>query len=191
MPPWNVGFQPVMVGEPSVSETIEILFGLRERYEQHHKLKISDEALEAAAKLSDRYISDRYLPDKAIDLMDEAGSRVRLINSQLPPAAKELDKELRQVLKEKDEAVRSQDFDRAGELRDREMEIKGQIRTISQTKKAETTRGEDDSPVVTEEDIAQIVASWTGVPVNKLTESESEKLLNMEGNPAPTVNWSG
>jgi len=174
-------FQPVMVGEPSVSETIEILFGLRERYEQHHKLKISDQALEAAAKLSDRYISDRYLPDKAIDLMDEAGSRVRLINSQLPPAAKELDKELRQVLKEKDEAVRSQDFDRAGELRDREMEIKGQIRTISQTKKAETTRSEDDSPIVTEEDIAQIVASWTGVPVNKLTESESEKLLNMEG----------
>jgi ATP-dependent Clp protease ATP-binding subunit ClpC len=174
-------FQPVMVGEPSVSETIEILFGLRERYEQHHKLKISDEALEAAAKLSDRYISDRYLPDKAIDLMDEAGSRVRLINSQLPPAAKELDKELRQVLKEKDEAVRSQDFDRAGELRDREMEIKGKIRTISQTKKAETVRSEDDSPVVTEEDIAQIVASWTGVPVNKLTESESEKLLNMEG----------
>ncbi|VXD21607.1 ATP-dependent Clp protease ATP-binding subunit [Planktothrix paucivesiculata] len=174
-------FQPVMVGEPSVSETIEILFGLRERYEQHHKLKISDEALEAAAKLSDRYISDRYLPDKAIDLVDEAGSRVRLINSQLPPAAKELDKELRQVLKEKDEAVRSQDFDRAGELRDREMEIKAQIRTISQTKKAETTRSEDDSPVVTEEDIAQIVASWTGVPVNKLTESESEKLLNMEG----------
>ncbi|CAD5974632.1 ATP-dependent Clp protease ATP-binding subunit [Planktothrix agardhii] len=174
-------FQPVMVGEPSVSETIEILFGLRERYEQHHKLKISSEALEAAAKLSDRYISDRYLPDKAIDLMDEAGSRVRLINSQLPPAAKELDKELRQVLKEKDEAVRSQDFDRAGELRDREMEIKAQIRTISQTKKAETTRSEDDSPIVTEEDIAQIVASWTGVPVNKLTESESEKLLNMEG----------
>ncbi|MEL0591635.1 MAG: ATP-dependent Clp protease ATP-binding subunit [Planktothrix rubescens PR222] len=174
-------FQPVMVGEPSVSETIEILFGLRERYEQHHKLKISNEALEAAAKLSDRYISDRYLPDKAIDLMDEAGSRVRLINSQLPPAAKELDKELRQVLKEKDEAVRSQDFDRAGELRDREMEIKAQIRTISQTKKAETTRSEDDSPVVTGEDIAQIVASWTGVPVNKLTESESEKLLNMEG----------
>ncbi|WP_254172825.1 ATP-dependent Clp protease ATP-binding subunit [Planktothrix pseudagardhii] len=174
-------FQPVMVGEPSVAETIEILYGLRERYEQHHKLKISDEALEAAAKLSDRYISDRYLPDKAIDLVDEAGSRVRLINSQLPPAAKELDKELRQVLKEKDEAVRSQDFDRAGELRDREMEIKSQIRSISQTKKSETTRSEDDSPIVTEEDIAQIVASWTGVPVNKLTESESEKLLNMEG----------
>jgi ATP-dependent Clp protease ATP-binding subunit ClpC len=171
-------FQPVMVGEPSVEETIEILYGLRERYEQHHKLKILDEALDAAAKLSDRYISDRYLPDKAIDLIDEAGSRVRLINSQLPPAAKELDKELRQVLKEKDDAVRSQDFDRAGELRDREMEIKGEIRAIAQNKKAEA--GTDDSPVVDEEDIAHIVASWTGVPVSKLTESESEKLLHME-----------
>ncbi|MBE9227106.1 ATP-dependent Clp protease ATP-binding subunit [Phormidium sp. LEGE 05292] len=174
-------FQPVMVGEPTVEETIEILYGLRDRYEQHHKLKISDEALEAAAKLSDRYISDRFLPDKAIDLVDEAGSRVRLINSQLPPAAKELDKELRQVLKDKDDAVRAQDFDRAGELRDREMEIKSQIRSISQNKKAtETSDNKDVSPVVTEEDIAQIVASWTGVPVNKLTESESEKLLHME-----------
>ncbi|CBN54150.1 ATP-dependent Clp protease ATP-binding subunit [Kamptonema animale CS-326] len=173
-------FQPVMVGEPTVEETIEILFGLRERYEQHHKLKILDSALEAAAKLSDRYISDRYLPDKAIDLVDEAGSRVRLLSSQLPPAAKELDKELRQVLKEKDEAVRSQDFDKAGELRDREMEIKAEIRAISQTKKTEGKSDTDVSPNVTEEDIAQIVASWTGVPVNKLTESESEKLLHME-----------
>ncbi len=171
-------FQPVMVGEPSVQESIEILFGLRDRYEQHHKLKISDSALEAAAKLADRYISDRYLPDKAIDLMDEAGSRVRLINSQLPAAAKELDKELRQVLKDKDEAVRSQDFDRAGELRDREMEIKAEIRTIAQTKKAEPRS--EEMPVVTEEDIAHIVASWTGVPVSKLTESESVKLMNME-----------
>ncbi|MGF1512607.1 MAG: ATP-dependent Clp protease ATP-binding subunit [Elainellaceae cyanobacterium] len=178
-------FQPVMVGEPTVDETIEILHGLRERYEQHHKLRISDEALDAAAKLSDRYISDRYLPDKAIDLIDEAGSRVRLINSQLPPAAKELDKELRQVLKDKDDAVRSQDFDRAGELRDREMEIKAEIRAIAQSRKAEVEasegeKGGDTSPVVTEEDIAHIVASWTGVPVNKLTESESEKLLHME-----------
>ncbi len=171
-------FQPVMVGEPSVDETIEILFGLRDRYEQHHKLKISDMALEAAAKLSDRYISDRYLPDKAIDLVDEAGSRVRLINSQLPAAAKELDKELRQVLKDKDDAVRSQDFDRAGELRDREMEIKAEIRTIAQTKKAEPKS--EEMPVVSEEDIAHIVASWTGVPVSKLTESESVKLMNME-----------
>ncbi|MEM9945875.1 MAG: ATP-dependent Clp protease ATP-binding subunit [Cyanobacteria bacterium P01_D01_bin.36] len=175
-------FQPVMVGEPSVDETIEILHGLRDRYEQHHKLKILDEALDAAAHLSDRYISDRYLPDKAIDLIDEAGSRVRLLNSQLPPAAKELDKELRQVLKDKDNAVRSQDFDKAGELRDREMEIKAEIRTIAQTKKDEAAAGEtkEDSPQVTEEDIAHIVASWTGVPVNKLTESESEKLLHME-----------
>ncbi|WP_027404746.1 ATP-dependent Clp protease ATP-binding subunit [Aphanizomenon flos-aquae] len=172
-------FQPVMVGEPSVDETIEILYGLRDRYEAHHKLKISDEALVAAAKLSDRYISDRFLPDKAIDLMDEAGSRVRLINSQLPPAAKELDKELRQILKEKGDAVRSQDFDRAGELRDREMEIKAEIRTIAQTK-SNGASGDGVEPVVTEEDIAHIVASWTGVPVNKLTESESEKLLHME-----------
>jgi ATP-dependent Clp protease ATP-binding subunit ClpC len=172
-------FQPVMVGEPTVDETIEILYGLRERYEQHHKLKISDEALVAAAKLSDRYISDRYLPDKAIDLVDEAGSRVRLINSQLPPAAKELDKELRQILKEKDDAVRSQDFDRAGELRDREMEIKAEIRAIAQSK-TNAAGTESEEPVVTEEDIAHIVASWTGVPVNKLTESESEKLLHME-----------
>jgi len=170
-------FQPVMVGEPSVDETIEILYGLRERYEQHHKLKILDEALEAAAKLSDRYISDRFLPDKAIDLIDEAGSRVRLINSQLPPAAKELDKELRQILKEKDDAVRNQDFDKAGELRDREMDIKQQIRDIASSKKSE---GESGEPEVTSEEIAHIVASWTGVPVNKLTESESEKLMHME-----------
>ncbi|AGY59031.1 ATP-dependent Clp protease ATP-binding subunit [Gloeobacter kilaueensis] len=171
-------FQPVMVGEPSVDETIEILRGLRERYEQHHKLKITDEALIAAAQLSDRYISDRYLPDKAIDLIDEAGSRVRLLSSQLPPAAKELDKELRQILKDKDDAVRGQDYERAGELRDKEMEIKGQIRAIAQARKSETTS--EESPMVTEEDIAYIVASWTGVPVSKLTESETEKLLHME-----------
>ena len=174
-------FQPVMVGEPSVEETIEILHGLRDRYEQHHKLKILDESLEAAAKLSDRYIADRFLPDKAIDLIDEAGSRVRLLNSQLPPAAKELDKELRQVLKDKDNAVRSQDFDKAGELRDREMEIKSEIRAIAQNKKSEDEENpKEASPEVTEEDIAHIVASWTGVPVQKLTESESEKLLHME-----------
>jgi ATP-dependent Clp protease ATP-binding subunit ClpC len=170
-------FQPVMVGEPSVEETIEILYGLRERYEQHHKLKILDEALVAAAKLSDRYISDRFLPDKAIDLIDEAGSRVRLINSQLPPAAKELDKELRQVLKDKDDAVRAQEFDKAGELRDREMEIKQQIRELASSKTGEGNKGD---AVVDSEEIAHIVASWTGVPLNKLTESESEKLLQME-----------
>ncbi|MFQ3614383.1 MAG: ATP-dependent Clp protease ATP-binding subunit, partial [Cyanobacteriota bacterium] len=172
-------FQPIMVGEPTVSETIEILFGLRERYEQHHKLKISDIALDAAAKLADQYISDRFLPDKAIDLVDEAASRVRLINSQLPPAARELDQELRRVLRDKDAAVRAQDFDKAGELRDREMEIKQQIRAIAAAKKAEENN-RDEMPEVTEEDIAQVVSAWTGVPVAKLTETESVKLLHME-----------
>ena len=172
-------FQPVMVGEPSVEETIEILYGLRDRYEKHHKLVISDEALSAAAKFADQYIADRFLPDKAIDLIDEAGSRVRLMNSQLPPAARELDKELREVLKQKDEAVRGQDFETAGQLRDREMEIKAQIAAIAQSKKTEEDTAKEVS-IVTEEDIAQIVAAWTGIPVNKMTRSESEKLLQME-----------
>jgi ATP-dependent Clp protease ATP-binding subunit ClpC len=174
-------FQPVMVGEPSVDETIEILFGLRERYEKHHKLTIKDEAIRAAAKLADQYIADRFLPDKAIDLIDEAGSRVRLMNSQLPPAAKELDRELRELLKEKDASVRNQDFEKAGQLRDREMEIKTQISLIAKNKdeknKISVNRGEI---CVTEEDIAEIVGAWTGIPVNKLTKSESEKLMNME-----------
>ena len=188
-------FQPVMVGEPSVEDTIEILRGLRERYEQHHRLKISDEALVAAATLGDRYISDRFLPDKAIDLIDEAGSRVRLMNSKLPPAAKEVDKQLRDIQKQKEDAVRDQDFSKAGELRDKEVELREQIRTILQTHRDEElsesevisipeTDGESVAvnrfPVVTEEDIAHIVASWTGVPVQKLTESESVKLLHME-----------
>jgi ATP-dependent Clp protease ATP-binding subunit ClpC len=174
-------FQPVMVGEPSVEETILILKGLRERYEKHHKLKISDEALDAAAKLSDRYISDRYLPDKAIDLIDEAGSRVRLMKSQLPDEAKALDKELKRIEKERDDALRAHDDDKAQELRDREMDIKAEIRALSQQKRAENaSEDEANSPVVTEEHIAHIVASWTGVPVSKLTETESEKLLHME-----------
>lgn len=172
-------FQPVMVGEPSVDETIEILYGLRERYEKHHKLIISDEALAAAAKFADQYIADRFLPDKAIDLIDEAGSRVRLMNSQLPAAAKELDQELREILKTKDEAVRNQDFEKAGQLREREMEIKAQISAIAQSKKG-TDEASTQTPVVSEEDIAQIVAAWTSIPVNKLTKSESEKLLKME-----------
>jgi ATP-dependent Clp protease ATP-binding subunit ClpC len=171
-------FQPVMVGEPSVEETIEILYGLRERYEKHHKLVISDEALAAAAKFADQYIADRFLPDKAIDLIDEAGSRVRLMNSQLPAAAKELDQELRELLKSKDEAVRNQDFEKAGQIREREMEIKAQINAIALTKKGSSENVE--TPIVTEEDIAQIVAAWTSIPVNKLTRSESEKLLQME-----------
>jgi ATP-dependent Clp protease ATP-binding subunit ClpC len=172
-------FQPVMVGEPSVEETIEILYGLRERYEKHHKLVISDEALSAAAKFADQYIADRFLPDKAIDLIDEAGSRVRLMNSQLPAAAKELDLELREILKSKDEAVRGQDFEKAGQLREREMEIKAQINAIAQSKKG-SAENAGKTPVVSEEDIAEIVAAWTSIPVNKLTKSESEKLLQME-----------
>ena len=172
-------FQPVMVGEPSLEETIEILYGLRERYEKHHKLVISDEALRAAAKFADQYIADRFLPDKAIDLIDEAGSRVRLMNSQLPAAAKELDLELREILKSKDEAVRGQDFEKAGQLREREMEIRAQINAIAQSKKG-STESAGKTPTVTEEDIAEIVAAWTSIPVNKLTKSESEKLLQME-----------
>lgn len=172
-------FQPVMVGEPSVDETIEILFGLRDRYEQHHQLKITDNAVAAAAKYADQYISDRFLPDKAIDLIDEAGSRVRLLNSQLPPAARELDKELRKVLKIKDEAIRAQKYEKAEQYRVREMEIKAQIAAIAQSKKTEPVRDIED-PMVNEEDIAEIVASWTGIPVTKLTKSEAEKLLHME-----------
>jgi ATP-dependent Clp protease ATP-binding subunit ClpC len=172
-------FQPVMVGEPSVDETIEILYGLRERYEKHHKLVILDEALVAAAKFADQYIADRFLPDKAIDLIDEAGSRVRLMNSQLPAAAKELDQELKEILKSKDEAVRNQDFEKAGQLREREMEIKAQINAIAQSKKG-ASEEVNKTPQVTEEDIAEIVAAWTSIPVNKLTKSESEKLLQME-----------
>merc|ERR1712188_67465 len=125
-------FQPVMVGEPSIEDTIEILKGLRERYEQHHRLKITDDALEAAAHLGDRYISDRFLPDKAIDLIDEAGSRVRLLNSKLPPEAKEVDKELRKIQKSREEAVRDQNFTQAGELREKEVELRDKIRNLLQ-----------------------------------------------------------
>jgi len=186
-------FQPVMVGEPSIEDTIEILKGLRERYEQHHRLKITDDALEAAAHLGDRYISDRFLPDKAIDLIDEAGSRVRLINSKLPPEAKQIDKELRQIQKQKEESVRDQNFDQAGQLREKEMELSAKIKEVLDNKKESTAGDQSDadisvksdskllqSPLVSEEDVAHIVASWTGVPVQKLTETESVKLLNME-----------
>ncbi len=199
-------FQPVMIGEPSIKDTIEILKGLRERYEQHHRLKITDEALDAAANLGDRYISDRFLPDKAIDLIDEAGSRVRLLNSKLPPEAKEVDKELREIQKSKEEAVRDQNFTQAGELREKEVELRDKIRNLLQNIRQKTSSTVDpdttdnsnsnnelsdqvinqsdeskaSQPIVNEEDIAHIVASWTGVPVQKLTESESVKLLNME-----------
>ncbi len=187
-------FQPVMVGEPSIEDTIEILKGLRERYEQHHRLKITDEALEAAAHLGDRYISDRFLPDKAIDLIDEAGSRVRLINSKLPPEAKQIDKELREIQKQKEESVRDQNFDQAGQLREKEIELSAKIKELLENKKESSEKNDTNNaietkndnsniiqnPLVSEEDVAHIVASWTGVPVQKLTETESVKLLNME-----------
>ncbi|CAD5919365.1 ATP-dependent Clp protease ATP-binding subunit ClpA homolog [Planktothrix tepida] len=168
-------FQPVMVGEPSVEETVEILFGLRRAYEQHHQLTISDQALYAAATLSDRYISDRFLPDKAIDLIDEAGSRVRVMNSKVPPELRELKRELTKVIAEKETAVKLQDFDKASQLRDRELEIKDKLETPS-----EKVNSASGSLIVTEEDIADVLAAWTGIPVNKLTESESVKLLKLE-----------
>nr|AIM41268.1 chloroplast ATP-dependent Clp protease chaperone protein [Nicotiana benthamiana] len=176
-------FQPVKVPEPTVDETIQILKGLRERYEIHHKLRYTDEALEAAAQLSYQYISDRFLPDKAIDLIDEAGSRVRLRHAQLPEEARELEKELRQITKEKNEAVRGQDFEKAGELRDREMDLKAQISALidknKEMSKAESEAG-DTGPLVTEADIQHIVSSWTGIPVEKVSTDESDRLLKME-----------
>ncbi|EKD11473.1 MULTISPECIES: ATP-dependent Clp protease ATP-binding subunit [Limnospira] len=168
-------FQPVMVGEPSVEETIEILFGLRSAYEQHHRLTISDEAVLAAAKLSHRYISDRFLPDKAIDLIDEAGSRVRVMHSKLPPEVRDLKVELSDIVKQKDVAVQVQDFDKAGELRDRELKCKDQIEAASQVETSIKT-----NLIVTEEDIADVLSAWTGIPVTKMTESESYKLMHME-----------
>ncbi|MBD1843370.1 ATP-dependent Clp protease ATP-binding subunit [Cyanobacteria bacterium FACHB-63] len=162
-------FQPVMVGEPTVEETIDILRGLRERYEQHHQLRIEDAAVEAAAKLADRYITDRFLPDKAIDLIDEAGSLVRLRNTN--PALKALKKELRQVQKEKQATVAAQDFDKAGQLRDREIELERQLAEDVPT---------SELPTVTEEDIAQVISSWMNIPVSKLTESESAMLLHLD-----------
>ncbi|KAG2675386.1 hypothetical protein I3760_12G001500 [Carya illinoinensis] len=162
-------FQPVKVPEPTVDETILILKGLRERYEIHHKLRYTDEALVSAAQLSYQYISDRFLPDKAIDLIDEAGSRVRLRHAQ--------------ITKEKNEAVRSQDFEKAGELRDREMDLKAQISTLvdkgKEMTKAESEAG-DAGPIVTEVDIQHIVSSWTGIPVEKVSTDESDRLLKME-----------
>ncbi|MEZ0373441.1 MAG: ATP-dependent Clp protease ATP-binding subunit, partial [Candidatus Sericytochromatia bacterium] len=171
-------FQPVTVDQPSVEDTISILWGLRDRYETFHKLKISDDALITAARLADRYISDRFLPDKAIDLMDEAASKVRLRNSLLPPEAKELEKELKEVIKKKDASIRDHDFEQAGELRDQEQAIRDQIREL--TLEWKEKRGQSPQLLVTEEHIAEVVAGWTKIPVAKLTEGETERLLKME-----------
>jgi ATP-dependent Clp protease ATP-binding subunit ClpC len=177
-------FQPVQVPEPSVEEAVEILRGLRERYEAHHKLRYTDEAIVCAVKYAHQYISDRFLPDKAIDLIDEAGSRVRLKHSQLPEEAQELDKQLRVLLKEKEAAVRGQDFEEAGQLRDKEMEIKAQIQAITagvkETSEAEQESAEDRGAVVDEADIAAIVSLWTGIPIEKVSSDETERLIKME-----------
>ena len=170
-------FQPVMVDAPSVEESIEILRGLRIKYEEHHKLLISDAALIAAATLSDRYISDRFLPDKAIDLIDEASSRVRLRASSLPPEGKELEKELRAISRQKEQSIRSQEFEKASQLRDKEAELKDQIKEI-QAKWKETQ--DKNKPVVTDVEIAHIVSSWTGIPVGDLTQGETERLQKLE-----------
>ncbi|EKE04399.1 MAG: hypothetical protein ACD_20C00084G0019 [uncultured bacterium] len=170
-------FQPVFVDQPSVEETMEIIRGLRHKYEEHHKLIISDAAIDYAVKLSDRYITDRFLPDKAIDLIDEASSRVRLQASSLPPEGKEIEKELKQVIRDKEQAIRDQEFEKASQLRDIEADLKEKIREISQKWKTEQ---EANKSVVTEEEIAYIVSSWTGVPVTKLTEGETDRLLKLE-----------
>lgn len=171
-------FQPVMVDAPSVEESIEILRGLRPKYEEHHKLIISDSALISAAYLSDRYISDRYLPDKAIDLIDEASSRVRLRASSLSPEGKELEKELRAISREKEQAIRSQEFEKASQFRDKEAELKERIKELQQKWKEQQDK---NKPVVTDEEIAHIVSSWSGIPVGELTQGETEKLKKLEG----------
>ncbi len=170
-------FQPVMVEEPTLEQTIEILMGIRERYEQHHKVTITDDAVKAAADLSIRYITDRHLPDKAIDLIDEASSRVRLRHSSAPPALRDAQRELDKLTKEKDGAINSQDYESAAKLREDEAALREKVDTL----RAEwQTTIAGDAPKVDEEEIAQVVAMWTGIPVTRISEAESERLLHME-----------
>ena len=166
-----------MIEEPSIDETIEIIKGLKSKYEEHHNLYISDDAIVAATKLSSKYVNDRFLPDKAIDVIDEASSKVRLKFCTLCPEAKELDKELKDIIREKEEAIRNQEFERASALRDDEANMKDKIREVS-----EEWRRQNDAnkPTVGEDDVAQVIAIMTGVPVTKLTEGESERLLKLE-----------
>ncbi len=169
-------FQPIMVGQPTVDETIEILKGLRERYESHHRVEITDDALVAAAMMSDRYIADRFLPDKAIDLIDEAASRVRILSMTAPPEVREKEEKLNEVRKGKEEAIQGQDFEKAAELRDRERKMEEELGTV----RGEWEIPESAEASVGEEEIAGIVSTWTGIPVIRLTEEESAKLLRME-----------
>lgn len=170
-------FQSVLVEESTPEETVEILKGLRDPYEAHHKVKITDQAIKAAVDLSHRYITDRFLPDKAIDLIDEAASKVRLSNTTRPPEMKELQKKLEDLEKEKEAAVKNQEFEKAAELRDREKELKEKLEELKGSWQKE--KGTKES-TVTPEDIAQIVSSWTGIPVTKLEEAETVKLLRLE-----------
>jgi ATP-dependent Clp protease ATP-binding subunit ClpC len=169
-------FQPITVGEPSVEDAIDILKGIRDKYEAFHRAQITDEAIEAAVKLSHRYIPDRFLPDKAIDLMDEAASRVRLQAFSVPPDVKEVEKRLEQARTEKEAAIASQEFERAASLRDLEQQIREELET---KQKAAKQRG-NERIVVAADDIAHVVATWTKIPVKKLAEEESERLLKLE-----------
>ncbi|MFY9114412.1 MAG: ATP-dependent Clp protease ATP-binding subunit [Dethiobacteria bacterium] len=171
-------FQPIQVGEPTKEESIAILKGLRDRYEAHHKVKITDEALEAAVNLSDRYIADRFLPDKAIDLIDEAASRVRIRNYTTPPDLREVKDKVENLKNEKEAAVRNQEFELAAKLRDQEQKLKEELGEL--LREWEQKKGVSDQVVVSEEDVSHIVASWTGVPVKRLIEAESERLLKLE-----------
>ena len=170
-------FQMVLVEQPSVEETIEIIMGLKSKYEEHHKLKISDEAIIAATELSSKYITERFLPDKAIDIIDEAASHLRLNVSNLPPEGKELEKKLKTVIKQKEDAIRSQEFETASDLRNVEVQIKDQIRELQESWKSSQ---EDNKPTVGVEEVAKVISTITGVPVTKITEGESERLLKLE-----------
>ena len=170
-------FQPIVVGEPSEEEAIEILKGLRDRYEAHHKVKITDEAIISAVKLSSRYIGDRYLPDKAIDLIDEAASRVRLRAFTAPPELKSLEKSLKEAQAEKESAVLSQDFERAATLRDAEKGLQMKVDEAKAKFREQNARIKDE---VTESEVVDIVSSWTGIPLSQLTIEESQRLLNLE-----------
>jgi len=171
-------FQPITVGEPTKGESLAILKGLRDRYEAHHKVKITDEALESAVNLSDRYISDRFLPDKAIDLIDEAASRVRIRNYTAPPDLKEMEDKMENLRSEKEAAVRNQEFELAAKLRDQEHKFKEALEELK--KVWEQKIGTSDLALVTGEDVSYIVSSWTGIPVKKLAEEESARLLKLE-----------
>jgi ATP-dependent Clp protease ATP-binding subunit ClpC len=175
-------FQPVNVEEPSVGTTIEILRGLRSKFEQHHTLSYHDKALEQAAILSDKYVADRYLPDKAIDVLDEAGARVRLENRRLPLGLRSLMHELQETIKDKEDCIKEHDFEAAKQLLDHEMEVRTHIRIMKQSALTSEARGfsRRDVDMVTENDVADVVSNWTGIPVTKITGSESARLLKME-----------